>query len=388
MYPIMPQPPAAPLVCEGSPEEMGAAQGAALRAEIRGAYDALREIAAFRNRKPWWMPFALFRQVAARKASRSTAKPVAGLCPTLHARLMGIAKGACIREEALWLMQAMEGALARVDGLVEVPPAGCSAVALRGRASANGRPVIAHNFDYLPAVQPFYAVRESRPQGGYRSLEFTAAPLAGAIDGLNEKGLAVTYNYARTLNERGEPGPTLSMRISELLGQAATVAEAVEAMLAWPRWGSGILMVADAGGDVASVELTSTRSAVRRPEPKAPDFLYHTNKFACAATQAVEVPETAVFGPAGPRPGERVLLSSIRRLERFGVLLNDAAGLTLDDLGRIMADHGDGNPSCDTICMHGDFWVTAASVHCLPAERVLRVSYGSTCAANYVEYSL
>lgn len=370
-----------PLLCQGTPDEMGVAQGAALRAEIRGAYDVLREIEAFRLRQPWWLPFALFRRLAARRARRSTAPAVASLCPALHDRLSGMARGACVRIETLWLLQAMEGVLASTEGLVDLPPAGCSAAAVRGRASADGRPVIAHNFDYVPAVQPFYVVRESRPRGGFRSLEFTAAPLAGAVDGVNERGLAVTYNYART-TERGQPGPTLSFRIAELMGHASTVAEAVEALQARRRWGSGLLMLADAGG-VASVELTSTRAAVRRPEDGA-DCLYHANAFACPATQEMEVPAEAVWRSSG----QGVRVSSRRRMERFAVLLQDAAGLTPDDLGKVMADHAGEAPSCNTICMHGDVWATTACVQCLPADRTLRVSFSSACAANYVEYSL
>src|SRR5205809_200922 len=74
-------------------------------------------------------------------------------------------------------------------------PGACSAIAVRGACSRTGEPIIARNFDYLPMVQPFYCLRDSRPGGGHRSLDFTVAPIAGAIDGMNEHGLTITYNY-------------------------------------------------------------------------------------------------------------------------------------------------------------------------------------------------
>ena len=37
-------------------------------------------------------------------------------------------------------------------------------------------------FDFLKLVQPFYIIRDTRPDGGMRSLDFTAAPIAAIID--------------------------------------------------------------------------------------------------------------------------------------------------------------------------------------------------------------
>ncbi len=381
-------PPATPVVCEGSYREMGAAQGAHLRAEILRAYDALREIEAFCLMRPWWMPFTWFRRLAGSRVSRTATPAVSRLCPSAYERTIGLAEGAGVRMESLWLLQAMEGVLGSVAGAVDLPPAGCSAVAVRGPAAESGRPMIAHNFDYLPAVRPFFTVRRSRPRGGLRSVEFTAAPRSGAINGVNEGGLAVTYNYAQTI-DKGEPGPTISMRIAEVLSSVSRTADAVRTFVARERWGSGILMVADASGDIASVELSNTRAEVRQPSAGT-DVLYHANKFVCGPTSGVEVPVAAVYNSRAPRPlrGQRVLDSSLRRMARFDGLLSESAGLGPDALARLMADHDGGPPSDSTICMHSDYWVTTACVQCLPADRVIRVSFGTACAAKYLNYSV
>ena len=255
--------------------------------------------------------------------------------------------------------------------------------------SETGEPVIAHNFDYLPLVQPHYIIRESRPRHGYRSLEFTIAPLAGAIDGVNEKGLAVTYNYAYTIDD-DRPGPTLSMLISEVLARFERVTDALEWLTSQQRWGSGLLMFADRQGDIASLEITPTRHAVRRPEA-GEDFLFHANKFRCDNTTAAEVPAGSIYNDTAPKPlrGRRVLQSSLKRMKRFEELLPGSEKLSRDQLARVMADHGkDGEASDGGICMHGDYWTTTACLQYLPKTSTLRVSYGPACQARYGECSL
>jgi hypothetical protein len=260
---------------------MGIAQGVSLSDQIRAVYDALRDIEAFRLQKPWWLPFPVFRRLAATKSRRSVAPAVTVASPGPSQRLRGIALGARFREDSLWLMQAMEGLLGSVDGITDVPPPdGCSAVAICGSMSSVGEPAIAHNFDYLPIVQPFYILRESSPHAGFRSLEFTAAPLVGAMDGVNERGLAVTYNYAQTVDPGGI-GPTVSMRISEVLARCETVSGAVEWLTCQPRWGSGLLMLADRYGDLASLELSNTVAAVRRPKVDETTYSMPTSVSAC-----------------------------------------------------------------------------------------------------------
>ena len=164
-----------------------------------------------------------------------------------------------------------------------------------------------HNFDYLPIVQPFYSLRESRPTGGMRSLEFITAPMAGTIDGVNEAGLCITYNYAFTIDRPDRPAGMISMVISEALARCRTVSEAADWITSRPRWGGGLLMLADPSGDIASLELSSTRSKLRRPEGDT-DMIYHTNCFGAGEMCEVQVPATAVFTDRVPTPlrGRRV----------------------------------------------------------------------------------
>src|SRR5262249_36265800 len=166
-------------------------------------------------------------------------------------------------------MNAMESALSSVEGRMVPALAGaCSALAVRGQRSKSGEGIIAHNFDYPPLVQPYFILRESRPRNGFRSLDFAVAPQAGTIDGVNEAGLCITLNYA-FLTDGGRPAPLITMAIADALASCGTVSEALARISRQPRWGAGMLMLADASGDIASLELSGSRAAVRRPESGA-----------------------------------------------------------------------------------------------------------------------
>ena len=342
--------------------------------------------------QPRWMPFPWFLVLAEQKVSRVVAPGIAAAFPEMHARLQGIAEGAAISLRSLYLFIGLEALMASVDGRITIPAlaAACSAVAIRGRRAADGQPVIARNFDYLPIVQPFYSLRESRPAGGMRSMEFITAPMAGTIDGVNEAGLCVTYNYAFTLDRPNQPSGMISMAISEALARCRTVAEASDWITSRPRWGGGLLMLADPSGDIASLELSSTSSRLRRPAGDT-DLIYHTNCFSDGHMCDVQVPTTAMFTDRVPAPlrGRRVLQSAQRRREQFERLFSNHAAFDSEQLRQLLGDHGaSGQPSDDSLCMHGSYWTTTASLQFFPARRSMRVAYSSTCDANYVELQL
>ena len=107
---------------------------------------------------------------------------------------------------------------------------------MHGARTTTGEPMLARNFDYLRLVQPFYFIRDSRPQGGYRALEFTTAPMVGTVDGINEHGLAITFNYA-FVKDRPKSAVPISMGITAALATCRTAVEAAEQIAKRPRWG-------------------------------------------------------------------------------------------------------------------------------------------------------
>jgi len=382
--------PLEPVVCEGSPYEVGLAQGRGTRDQIRSARDLFSGLEAFRFRKPAFVPLAAFRWLAERRARRLWRDRLDAAVPEMSARLKGIAAGSGASVGMLRLLNVLEPLMADLRDQTDVPPpGGCSAIAIDGSKATDGEPMIARNFDYLPLVQPLYAMRDTRPTDGLRSLDFIAAPLVGAIDGLNEAGLCITNNYAY-VKDPPTIDRTVTMSISEALGKCSSVAEAIEFLMHRPRWGGGILMLADAGGDIAALELSNGRAAVRRPTA-GEGVLFHTNRFMAAEMADVELDATACYSDAAPASlrGKVVHRSSDLRDARLRELVSGLDGVSPEDLRSILSDHGpDGEPSSSTLCMHSDYWYTTASLQLFPRSRRIRIAFDATCRADPVELAL
>jgi hypothetical protein len=373
-------------ICQGSPREMGFAQGKAARQKIHAACQALADMEAFRLQQPRWLPYRVYRWLAEQKAARFLAAPLAHDYPLLKERLAGIAAGADVSIPRIMLFNALEPILSSVGGCTASPGA-CSAVAIRGGRSATGEPIIVRNFDYFPLVQPFYMLRDCRPSGGLRAIEFTVAPLAGTVDGMNEAGLCITYNYGFTTDQPRIPAAPISMAISAALERCRTVSEAAELISSSKRWGGALLMLGDPSGDIASLELSSSRSHLRRPAA-GEDMLQHTNAFNNPVMREVQIPDDAIYTERAPAAlrGRRLHLSSEQRNRRFQQLLSGNAKFDCDQLSVLMADHGLlGVPDDYTPCVHGSYWQTTACLQFLPKQRRIRVSYSTACQARYSE---
>jgi hypothetical protein len=310
--------------------------------------------------------------------------------PSAGDRLRGIAAGAGVRLQELLLLNCMEAVMSDLSGSAVVPVhAGCSAVAATGQATTTGDAILAHNFDYLPEIQTLYTVRESRPTGKLRSLEFTVAPLCGSVDGINEAGLAITYNYAYA-TDVAAPAPSLSMWISESLGTCRTVTEAIDLLTKLDRSGGGILMLGDAEGAIASLELSMTRSSSRQSSGIG-DRLWHTNRYQTDRMREIEIDPAAVHSNRSPQAlrNRRVHQSADSRNDTLRRQLEGTSPLDMERILEIMSDHGPNlDPSGDTVCMHSDYWHTTACLQLYPRERRLRVAYDSACRAQFVDFTL
>jgi hypothetical protein len=107
-----------------------------------------------------------------------------------------------------------------------------------------------------------WLLRRSRPEGLFASLELTRPWLTHSLVGVNERGLAVAVV--------GGGGPARRIP-GVLLGQDCLERfEALEAALEWcegrPGGGAALVLIADASGDVAAIEIGSERRRVLRPE--------------------------------------------------------------------------------------------------------------------------
>ncbi len=391
--------------CSGDARAMGRQQGEALRDNIVEAIAEIGKLEAFQLMKPRWMPMRLFRRVAEGKAHRfmrdafrNTRLQPAGNESAgrdespgreMEQRFQGICEGAGLPEPRLALCCLLEAVMSDLTGSSRTRPsglqAGCSAIAVTGPASVDGNARVMHNFDHVPVVQRFFIVRRSNPAGKLRSVEFTFAPLLGAVDGVNEAGLGVTCNYAYVADQLSA-APTITMLIARVLAEATSVSEAVQLIANQPRAGGGLLMLADAHGDVRSLEVSNSRVEARSAEE---GFLFHTNRLQCGAMSALEIGADAEYDHRAPRllRGRRIHESADLRAEAIQSAVAGRFPLSLDDIHQILSGHAHGD-SCNSVCMHGDYWSTTACTQLLPKERKIRVAFENTCQATLQEFEV
>ena len=373
---------------EACPRQQGIALGAALQTQIAVAERSLLEYEAFRLHQPWWMPYSLFQYMAQWRA-RSLLEPEIGEAfPDIRERICGMAEGARTSVDFLYLFHALESASTAAER--ENPNlAACTAVAASGVRTRDGRPLLAHNFDLVPTASPLLTLREARCPGSLQYLAMSLAPMAGLIDGVNEAGLAITYNYAPTTDTCANR-PPISLSIDRALATCHTVTQAIQLLSSTPRGGGALLMLADAQGDIAALELSANCSAVRRPAKRR--LLHHSNAYHTPTLRECEMPRTAVYGEDAPAAlrGVSIFESALQRDLRMAKRLQTTtAPLDAETVAHLMADHGpDQQPSANTICMHGSHWSTMASVQMFPAERRIRVSYGAACQAEFQDFQL
>jgi hypothetical protein len=365
---------------------MGRQQGTARRGDLEALVRPLLELAGITDRSGGLLAIAPpMLSMIGRVGQRLIDRDLEAHYPEQHARMRGIADGGSVPFHRLFLAPAIELVLNRT--IYSMPPAGaCTAVAITAERSATGEAIIAKNFDYPRAGLETYLARRSRPEGRLRSLDVTHSPVPGCHEGVNDKGLAVAYNYG-SFRGRAAARVSITTLLQEILEQCATVEEAIARLRDRPRSGGALLMLADASGAIASAELAPDTLSVRRG-----DSLVHTNHALTRDMETRDVPKAAMF-PRWWRPraiaGRRVLESSERRHRRAVELIGDTGAATDDDLVRVISDHG-GSPTGDdfTICRHGPYYTTTCSVLLYPRQRAMKLRFGAPCEGGYVELTL
>jgi predicted choloylglycine hydrolase len=207
--------------------------------------------------------------------------------------------------------------------------------------------------------------------GGIVSLSALGAS-AAASSGVNEAGLALA-DAAMPTRDHGS-GILRYFLMQRLLERCRTVRDAIEEIRSTPQAGGGSLVLADAGGTIAAVEIGHRSLGV---ELKERGVIARTNHHLDAAL-APECTE-----PARSEAGE----NSRARLARIRAGMEDA-GLSpsLDVLASLMLAHGDG-----ALCRHASSTsdIETISLAILnPAQRALTVSDGPPCRSPSLHYQL
>jgi hypothetical protein len=210
--------------CAGAPRDLGLDQGQAACAAIRAVSPS-----GFAGR---------LRGLLAGGPAGRVARDLERFFPHHAERLQGLSLGAGVRADAL---------LARLDALL----AGDGGLA----AAVSGAPgaLLARS---LAGPANALVLRESAPDNDYRSLELAPATSAAAWIGVNEHGLAATATAlpAPDASLEGCAAPA-QLLVQDVLQRFDTAEKAADWALRRPAGGHASLLLADATGRVAAVEI-------------------------------------------------------------------------------------------------------------------------------------
>lgn len=366
---------------QGNHYEMGYQQGIQMKEAIHHLFAHLDQEVAFRRRKPFLIPFRVFLSWAAGRVAREIAPDLSEYYPRQKIRMEGIAKGAGIDESLLYLALAGETIMAGVDYRLGA----CTAVAVAPERSVLGETVVIKNFDYPAFFQPYYVARLNRSTETASTMDVTTAPLAGCHDGMNEHGLCISYNHGYGTDMPSSNVP-VTVLVQEALENCSTTEEAVGFLCDGKRSVGAILLVADAAGNMATVELSPNFSGVREPEG---GVLINTNHYRCREMTSYDIPRNAYYTNRNvwALRGMRVHESSEMRYARAEQLLSEKEEFSLKDLLQVFSDHGEsGRGDDNTICRHGSYFTTTCSIIMLPRSRRFLVTYGHPCDSVFTDF--
>lgn len=247
---------------------------------------------------------------------------------------------------------------------------GCTTWAAVGSAMADGDPLLAKNRDYRPEYLPLQILVTATPALGYRYVYGSSAGSPGVFQsGMNEKGLAVADTYVCSTDVGpGLPDYSLMMYILE---EHDTVRSALDYLSSVPRMGRNNLILADAEGDVAVVELGYHHSAVIEAQG---GILVNANHFVNPSME-----ESFVDPNPPPLKG-----NSFHRYDLVRRELEAAQGsIDLAFARRLMATHAGPLASiCRHLELDGRSATTASTIY-QPARRILSFCHGYPCQSPY-----
>ncbi len=368
------------IACSGKPYDMGFQQGKRYRRKIARNDKILTETELFRKFVPHFIPLPFLI---------STAKKVLPIfVPAILAdekdtflRLNGIADGAGVNRELIFLTQALEIILDHIPYNM-----GCTTVAITPGRFITGEPVIIRNFDFLNNFRTFNIIRKSKPEGKIPSMELSFTSIAGSHTGMNSEGLTLSYNYGYS-KEPVQARVPLTCHVQTALERFKTTQQAVNFFLNKPFSSGAILTICDSRGNMVTLEGSPTKKALRYPDKNG--LIINTNRYMTDEMQTANIPGDALFDRNMPYGLDKIRVHESNEIRANSIekLLNSTKVLPVDTLFKVLSHHGDDNNAYDNCtCRHLPIFHTVASAILFPKRKTAYFLIGSPCRKKYHKY--
>ncbi|MFW9771323.1 MAG: C45 family autoproteolytic acyltransferase/hydrolase [Candidatus Thorarchaeota archaeon] len=375
---------------KGSPIERAFQQGEQLRDKIHTMFDVVFHSKMFLEVTSKIIPLGIIRIALGIMGKRYIKNPLQLLLPNQYEKMKALSKGAAIKESLIYGGHFIEVMSGDPKSLYKNPPVqSCSMIFAHPEATSDNTLIFGRNYDFPNVLQPFQVVREENPDDGYKNLNFTQYPLVGCHMGLNEKGLAIGYNYGRSWKKvpldfrlKGVPGTFI---VQEVLETCSTTQEAIDFITNFNARANGCHYgLVDNSGDICVIETTSTRHAIRSPES---GILAHTNHYQTEELQDANLPDYVRFkmDDMDINPIESPIRRYIREID---LLKNYNGKINFDTFKIILSDHDNREPDDFTVCTHGPAAGTLGSIIILPRKKEFWVTDNHPCISKYEKFTL
>ncbi len=213
---------------------------------------------------------------------------------------------------------------------------GCTSFATWNGHSADSSLIVGRNFDFY--VGDKFAedkiVAFFKPTNGYGYMTITWGGFTGAVSGMNEKGLTVTINAAKTAMPSGSATP-VSLVAREILQYASNISEALQVARSRHMFVSESFLVGSAA-DNKAVVIEKTPDTLDVYDPHK-DYIVCANHFQGPELQHSAANEEQLRESASPYRYQRVEALLAERpkntVEQTASLLRDYKGLNGADIG-------------------------------------------------------
>ena len=341
------------VVANGGPRERGRSYGAQAAARVARSIEIYDEV---------FRVYAGLEWKTVRDRAGEFVDAIDAYDHQLLPEIEGIAEGAGVDAEdvlALNIRTEVMYGLARE----------CTAVCARPETTADGRVLLAQNWDWKPAVADTCVLLASAPTGRPAFVTLVEAGLLGKA-GMNEAGIGVATNALESSRDRGRTGVPYHAILRRILTSGSFEA-AVAAVTHADRSSSANYLIAHRDGRAADIEATPDETLVLEGDVLAHHFLWRDRP----------------FKDIGRLQGT----DSIRRQARAeGAMAAGRGGHTAEAIEAILRDH-DGQP--DSVCAHADpevdpveDYVTIASLVMDLTSDEIELTQGPPCESEYERF--
>jgi hypothetical protein len=243
--------------CAGQPRNMGGDQGRAQAPAIRRAIEAAH-LPVRRSRLPGLRPF-----VTGPTRGAGDGRELIRHFTHLSERIDGMARFADVDVDSLFELHLRTAAGAGGARSLVAPATVVAGIGLGGAAGVGmmrGLP------DAGQAEPDRYCLRRSRPEVGFGSLEVTLPWLASSIAGVNEAGVAVALSPLRARPRGLGASAPSHLLVQECLQRFEDVDGCIDWCLKRPVLGDVTLVLADARGETATIDIVGRERTVDRRE--------------------------------------------------------------------------------------------------------------------------